>query len=168
MARRITAPGRAVLTGRLRAAAARVRALLAERSARRAGVLAVLDDVARRPDVPRLGAVAPGSVGRRAVLPVSAADHLDALAGVLAAAGWSASPRYGERPALLRVFADESPGVGESVSVKAGVGGVPWFISSTGDPLAPCHDLAGACAAIGARLGPFAAAPRSVAGEGPP
>ncbi|TDD95828.1 hypothetical protein [Actinomadura rubrisoli] len=107
-----------------------------------------------------------GVHGRRAALPVTATDHLDALAHALTAVGWSASPRYDQHPALLRVVAPELPGVGESVRVKAGVGGVPWFISSTGDPLAPCHDLTGACATIAARLGPFAAAARTGAEEG--
>ncbi|TDD79914.1 hypothetical protein [Actinomadura rubrisoli] len=106
------------------------------------------------------GAAAGGDVGvpgRRAALPVTATDHLDALARALTAAGWSTSPRYQESPALLRVVAPELPGVGESVWVKPGVGGVPWFISSTGDPLAPCHDLAAAVAGIETRLGPYMA-----------
>ncbi|TDD76161.1 hypothetical protein [Actinomadura rubrisoli] len=99
-----------------------------------------------------------GVPGRRAALPVTASDHLDALARALTAAGWSVSPRYDERPALLRVVAPEVPCFGESVWVKPGVGGVPWFISSTGDPLAPCHDLPRAVTEIGARLAPLAIA----------
>ncbi|TDD93497.1 hypothetical protein [Actinomadura rubrisoli] len=112
----------------------------------------------------RPGAAAGGDVGvhgRRAALPVTASDHLDALAHALTAAGWSASPRYDQHPALLRVVTPELPCVGESIRVKPGVGGVPWFISSAGDPLAPCHDLAGTCAAIAARLGPLVAAARA-------
>ncbi|MGH3243974.1 MAG: hypothetical protein ACRDNL_26590 [Spirillospora sp.] len=78
--------------------------------------------------------------------------HLDDLADALAFTGWSCVPRYDETPALLRVFRPSCPRVGESISVKAGVGGVPWFISSIGDPLRPCHDLTGTCAEISVRL----------------
>ncbi|TDD75070.1 hypothetical protein [Actinomadura rubrisoli] len=137
----------------MRATVSRARLFLAGLSARHS--------TAGEAEVLRPGAAAGGDVGvpgRRAALPVTAVDHLDALAGVLAAAGWAVSPRYQEEPALLRVVAAGLPGVGESVWVKPGVGGVPWFISSAGEPLAPCHDLAGACAAIDARLGPLAAA----------
>jgi hypothetical protein len=79
-------------------------------------------------------------------------SHLDRLAEALIASGWCAEPRYTETPPLLRVFSPDLPGVGESVWVKPGVGGVPWFIASTGDPLAPCHDPVMACAEIAARL----------------
>ncbi|TDD80920.1 hypothetical protein [Actinomadura rubrisoli] len=145
--------------GRLRTAASRARLLLAGLAARHS--------TAGQAEVLCPGAAAGDDVvgvpGRRAALPVTATDHLDTLARALTAAGWSASPRYDERPALLRVVAPELPGVGESIRVKPGVSGVPWFISSTGDPLAPCHDLTGACAAIDARLGPVVAAARTAA-----
>lgn len=91
---------------------------------------------------------------------MNATVHLDRLADALAFAGWTCLPRYEENPALLRVFSPSAPRIGESISVKAGVGGVPWFISSTGDPLRPCHDLAGACVEISARLSPLVAAAR--------
>ncbi|MWA01481.1 hypothetical protein F8568_014045 [Actinomadura sp. LD22] len=32
---------------------------------------------------------------------------------------------------------------------------MPWFVASTGDPLKPCHDIAGTVAEIAARLGPL-------------
>ncbi|MFD0687165.1 hypothetical protein [Actinomadura fibrosa] len=83
-----------------------------------------------------------GAVGHVHLHGPAATRHLDGLARVLKATGWSASPRYDERASLLRVLAPGLRGVGESVQVKAGVGGVPWFVTSTGDPLAPCHDLA--------------------------
>ncbi|MFI0407236.1 hypothetical protein [Actinomadura sp. 3N508] len=86
--------------------------------------------------------------------------HLDVLADALAFAGWSCLPRYDETPALLRVVSPSSPRIGESISVKPGVGGVPWFISSTGDPLTPCHDLNGACVEISTRLSPLIMAAR--------
>lgn len=89
---------------------------------------------------------------------MNATGHLDDLADALAYAGWSCLPRYEEHPALLRVFSQSSPRIGESISVKAGVGGVPWFISSTGDPLRPCHDLTGTCVEISARLSPLVTA----------
>ncbi|TDD34851.1 hypothetical protein E1287_15335 [Actinomadura sp. KC06] len=88
------------------------------------------------------------------------ARHLDDLADALAFAGWSCLPRYDETPPLLRVVSPSLPRIGESISVKAGVGGVPWFISSTGDPLTPCHDLTGACLEISTRLAPFVTAAR--------
>lgn len=85
-------------------------------------------------------------------------EHLDGLAVALAAAGWSTSARYEGRPALIHVFAAAAPDIGESVYVKPGVGGVPWFISSTGDPLRPCHDVAGTVAALAERVQPLAEA----------
>lgn len=90
---------------------------------------------------------------------MNAAFHLDRLASVLSANGWCTARRYTDSPPLLRVFSDDRPGVGESVRVKPGVGGVPWYIASTGDPLAPCHDPVRACLEIGARLTAFAAVP---------
>lgn len=86
---------------------------------------------------------------------VKASDHLDGLAAALAMAGWSAQHRYGERPALLHVYSPDLPCLVGSVRVKAGTGGVPWFVCATGDPLRPCHDLTGTVAEIAAR---FAAA----------
>ncbi|MFI0482211.1 hypothetical protein [Actinomadura sp. 9N215] len=83
---------------------------------------------------------------------MNAIRHLDDLADALAFAGWSCLPRYDETPARLRVYSASSPKVGENITVKAGVGGVPWFISATGDPLRPCHDLIGTCAEISVRL----------------
>lgn len=66
------------------------------------------------------------------------AEHLDRLAAALAREGWITQKRYDGTPPLLRVFL--SGEVGESIRVKPGVNGVPWFVSSTGNPLAPCHD----------------------------
>ena len=80
---------------------------------------------------------------------MNAADHLDALAGKLAAAGWSTRAQYEDVPAVLLVFASRLDIV---VSVKAGTGGVPWFVSSGGDPLRPCHDLAGTVGEIEVRF----------------
>ncbi|RFS85477.1 hypothetical protein D0T12_10600 [Actinomadura spongiicola] len=88
--------------------------------------------------------------------------HLDALADALAFAGWTCVPRYDEATPLLRVFSPSLPMIGESISVKAGVGGVPWFISSTGDPLRPCHDVPGACVEVSVRLAPLVADARSL------
>ncbi|GAA1821784.1 hypothetical protein [Actinomadura chokoriensis] len=93
---------------------------------------------------------------------MNAAQYLDALAAELDAAGWSTRPRYERIPVLLHVFSPDLPQIGESVHVKAGVGGVPWFVSSTGDPLRPCHDLAGTTKEIAARLAPFSPAPHIV------
>ena len=64
---------------------------------------------------------------------------------------------------MLRVFSEGLPRVGESIWVKPGVGGVPWFVSSTGDPIAPCHDPGGASIEVAARLSPFAMAAACVA-----
>ncbi|TDD87136.1 hypothetical protein [Actinomadura rubrisoli] len=85
-----------------------------------------------------------------------ATDYLDLLARALATEGWTARPRYDQAPERLHVLSPSLPTLGESIRVKAGVGGVPWFIDSTGDPIAPCHDLPRAVAEIGARLAPDA------------
>ncbi|TDC80772.1 hypothetical protein [Actinomadura sp. 7K507] len=85
---------------------------------------------------------------------MNAADHLNGLVERLVAAGWVVRCRYDQGPVRLHVTAPDRPGIGESVRVKAGVGGVPWFIDSTGDPVRPCHDLAGTVAELGARLDP--------------
>ncbi|WP_433138763.1 hypothetical protein ACQPZ8_37545 [Actinomadura nitritigenes] len=66
------------------------------------------------------------------------AGHLDRLAAALVRANWTTEKRYDGTPPLLRVFL--SGRVGESIRVKPRVNGVPWFVSSTGNPLAPCHD----------------------------
>jgi hypothetical protein len=92
---------------------------------------------------------------------VKTTAHLDALADALAFAGWACVPRYEVTPPLLRVFSPSAPMFGESIRVKDGVGGVPWFIASTGDPLRPCHDLAGMCVEISVRLAPFVEAART-------
>ncbi|MFA1540916.1 hypothetical protein [Actinomadura monticuli] len=86
---------------------------------------------------------------------MNAEQYLDALAVELDAAGLSTRPRYERIPVLLHVFSPDLPQIGESIHVKAGVGGVPWFVSSTGDPLRPCHDLTGTAEDIAARLAPF-------------
>jgi hypothetical protein len=93
---------------------------------------------------------------------MNANDHLDGLARALDAAGWSTRRRYDRAPVLLHVFASEVPGAGESVHVKAGTAGVPWFVASTGDPLRPCHDLAGTVTEITARLKPLAVPVKAV------
>ncbi|WP_243726163.1 hypothetical protein [Actinomadura rubrisoli] len=87
-----------------------------------------------------------------------ATDYLDLLARVLATEGWTARARYDQAPERLHVLSSSLPTIGESIRAKAGVGGVPWFIDSTGDPIAPCHDLPRAVAEIGARLAPDAIA----------
>ncbi|TDD23583.1 hypothetical protein E1287_38865 [Actinomadura sp. KC06] len=75
------------------------------------------------------------------------AQHLDAvhplhaLAAELAATGWSV---HLEDPDLLHAVPPDSARPGTTVRIKDGVGGVPWFVTSTGDPLRPCHDLTGA------------------------
>lgn len=85
--------------------------------------------------------------------------HLDMLGDALAEAGWCTVRRYAEMPPLLRVFSSDLLKVGESIWVKPGVGGVRWFMSSTGQPLAPCHDLAAARAEITAHLTTFTCVP---------
>ncbi|MFG2244984.1 hypothetical protein [Spirillospora sp. NPDC048823] len=79
---------------------------------------------------------------------MNAAQYLAALASALTATGWSARL---EDPEKLRILPPDLARRGQSIQVKAGVGGVPWFVTSTGDPLRPCHDLTGAVAAIGAQ-----------------
>ncbi|MFB4299481.1 hypothetical protein [Actinomadura sp. NTSP31] len=66
------------------------------------------------------------------------AGHLDRLAAAMARESLITQKCYDGTPPLLRVFLRGR--VGESIRVKPGVGGVPWFVSSTGNPLAPCHD----------------------------
>ncbi|MDL4813475.1 hypothetical protein [Actinomadura opuntiae] len=83
------------------------------------------------------------------------AAHLDALARALADAGWSSTARYDRIPALMHVFARDMPGFGESVRVTTGTDGTPWFLSSTGDLLAPCQDPASATTKITAILAPL-------------
>ncbi|TMR03746.1 hypothetical protein ETD83_10065 [Actinomadura soli] len=73
--------------------------------------------------------------------PAQRLDALHALASELAATGWSARL---EDPDLLHAVPPDSARPGTTVRIKDGVGGVPWFITSTGDPLRPCHDLPGA------------------------
>ncbi|HEU5025672.1 MAG TPA: hypothetical protein VFV01_12195, partial [Spirillospora sp.] len=76
---------------------------------------------------------------------MTAVEHLERLAAALDAAGWTVGRRYGGTP-LVRVSSSRAPHIGDSIRVKAGVGGVPWFVSSCGDPVAPCHDVRRACA----------------------
>jgi hypothetical protein len=100
--------------------------------------------------------VAPGRAGD-----FGADRHLEGLARALDGAGWGTRAQYGQEPAVLQVFASDVPDLGESVRVKAGVGGVPWFVSSCGLPLAPCHDLAAAVAGVTESLGPLVATIRN-------
>ncbi|WP_067456417.1 hypothetical protein [Actinomadura macra] len=88
----------------------------------------------------------------------NAASYLGLLARALITEGWRVHPHYDRDPALLRVLCPSLPMAGESVVVEAGEGGVPWFVGSTGDQLAPCHDLPRTVAKIGARLTPDAMA----------
>ncbi|WP_067470179.1 hypothetical protein [Actinomadura macra] len=88
----------------------------------------------------------------------NASFYLGLLARALINEGWRVHPHYDRDPALLRVLCPSLPMAGDSVLVKVREGGVPWFVGSTGDPLAPCHDLPGAVAKIGARLTPDAMA----------
>jgi hypothetical protein len=68
--------------------------------------------------------------------------HLDRLARVLADAGWAVS-RYDRPMPLLRVCFRTLPGVGDSITVRPkGVRRRMWFYSSTGEPIAPCRNLA--------------------------
>jgi hypothetical protein len=71
---------------------------------------------------------------------VNATDHLDALGQVLALRGVSYRPRYDQVPARLRVFLVATPRFGDSVNVGAGPDDEPWFVSSSGAPLAPVWD----------------------------
>lgn len=89
---------------------------------------------------------------------MNAADHLNGLAATLMAAGWTTRHRYDQNPAQLHVTAPDRPSIGESIHIKAGTGGVPWFIDSTGDPIRPCHDLPGTTTELTARLHPTAIA----------
>jgi hypothetical protein len=57
----------------------------------------------------------------------------------------------------MHVFAQDMPGFGESVRVTAGADGTPWFLSSTGELPAPCHDPVGATTKIAAVLAPLLA-----------
>lgn len=91
---------------------------------------------------------------------VTAAEHLERLAAALDAAGWTVDRRY-DGPPLVRVSSPKAPHIGDSIGVKDGVGGVPWFVSSCGDPVAPCHDVRRACAEVGELLALFAAAQRT-------
>ncbi|TDD97130.1 hypothetical protein [Actinomadura rubrisoli] len=84
--------------------------------------------------------------------PVAAAHHLDQLAAALREAGWGTRRRHGQGTELLQVFSTDLPGVGESIRVGTGIGGLPCFISSTGDPMAHCHDLHGARMEVAIRL----------------
>lgn len=83
--------------------------------------------------------------------PTGDAEHLEALAGALTAAGWSAV-RYGDAPPMLRVTRPSMPVVGETVTVTSEPSG-PWFRASTGDLVAPCTELRRAVAYVDATLG---------------
>ncbi|MEU9018982.1 hypothetical protein [Actinomadura sp. NPDC048394] len=89
--------------------------------------------------------------------------HLERLAGALERAGLAVQRCFGADPASVRVLL--SARFGESVRVKAGVGGVPWFVASTADPLAPCHDTGRAVVEIRARVGSFGRAAEVLRGE---
>ncbi|MBO2456075.1 hypothetical protein [Actinomadura violacea] len=88
---------------------------------------------------------------------VTDVEHLERLAAALDAAGWTVGRRHEGTP-LVRVSSPKAPHIGDSVRVKDGVGGVPWFVSSCGDPVAPCHDVRRACAEVGELLELFGAA----------
>ncbi|MFI0451880.1 hypothetical protein [Actinomadura sp. 6N118] len=72
---------------------------------------------------------------------MKATDRLDALAQELALRGVSSRPQFDQVPARQRVFLPNTPRFGDSVRVGTGPNGEPWFISSTGIPLAPVWDL---------------------------
>ncbi len=115
----------------------------------------------RRPPHGRRSSARRGYRCRHLACGMNATDHLDRLGEALEGAGWRTARRYWESPALLRVFSSDLPEVGKSIWVKPGVNGVPWFIASTGDPLAPCHAPDRACAEIAARLSAFGCVPSS-------
>ncbi|MFI0370107.1 hypothetical protein ACH35V_19730 [Actinomadura sp. 1N219] len=75
-----------------------------------------------------------------AVHPLHPLHALHALAAELAATGWSA---HLEDPDRLHAIPPDSARPATTIRVKDGVDGVPWFVTSTGDPLRPCHDLTG-------------------------
>jgi hypothetical protein len=88
---------------------------------------------------------------------VTVVGHLERLAEALEGEGWTVGRCFEGTP-VVRVSSSRAPHVGDTVGVKDGVGGVPWFVSSCGDPVAPCHDVRRACREVGAVLALFAAA----------
>lgn len=90
-------------------------------------------------------------------------EHLNRLAEALTAAGWTAEPRYAEKPARLRVFSPDLPALGDSVSAADG-----WYVSSLGDPLGRLDDVEAAVLALVEILEPFAAVARIVEAGGTP
>ncbi|MFD0683387.1 hypothetical protein [Actinomadura fibrosa] len=88
---------------------------------------------------------------------MNAVRHLDTLGGELAARGHRVALRYGP-PALLRVSHPALPVLGESVAVRPGPDGLPWFAASTGVLLAPCSDVPEAARKVVDGLAPFVAA----------
>ncbi|KAB2341326.1 hypothetical protein [Actinomadura rudentiformis] len=83
-------------------------------------------------------------------------QHLDRLAAELGRRGWTAEPRYGEYPPMLRVYAARVPAIGESVTVDG-----LWFWSSTGACLARCSDVERAAGEVTALLVPWLSGSRT-------
>ncbi|WP_067825212.1 hypothetical protein [Actinomadura kijaniata] len=94
-----------------------------------------------------------------------AVRHLEVLNGVLGAAGWGTSIRFGDEPPGLRVLHPESSRIGVTVQVMVradGAGGVvPWFVCVGGPVLAPCARAGAAVAVLEGFFGPWLGAERS-------
>ena len=96
--------------------------------------------------------------GRAEPVRADPAADLDRLAGPLRGAGFECVRRGDGGLPRLRVWHPALPGVGESVSVVPGPGPrvtEPWFGCSSGTPLAPCGDPAGAATRVIGLLAPF-------------
>lgn len=69
--------------------------------------------------------------------------------------------RYGDVPAMLRVYQSDTPCIGDSITVVPGPGG-RWYRSSTGDLLAPCARIEVAVMAVAVMREPWVALAASV------
>ncbi|TDD87528.1 hypothetical protein [Actinomadura rubrisoli] len=80
--------------------------------------------------------------------------HLGRLARRLRRRGWTAQARFTASPPLLRVFDARVPRIGDSIAANREEAGW-WFMSSTGERLAPCADPDWAVSKISVQLAPF-------------